>query len=297
MTHPDPTTDFTSPIAGRIEVREPCPWCPDRPMIPRSQMDEHCARLHPEVQVLAAPAVVPSAGRAALRDRIAEALHDHLARTADIRLTKSGEYAFVPEVTDPERMRIVDAVLAVLPEPTTRAAASWAADFAEDVAEKLRSHHEFERSNGALDVAAELRRLAGEPQPTHSETRRCTCEHPADEHSIYGCVDGCACEWMPKRTPVRHAPGKVILCPDCCAKGYAICMPDVPAAGAGQDGAQEGDRIVAYRSALPGAWSLYCTRHLDELGDGTPLTADDLPDGGLCAQCGVDVLIEQEPRS
>ncbi|MBD9700687.1 hypothetical protein IHE56_00985 [Streptomyces sp. ID01-12c] len=73
MTQPD----FTSPIAGRIEVREPCPWCADRPMVPRSLMDEHVARLHPEVQTVdasSAPAsvVVPAADRAALRDRIAE---------------------------------------------------------------------------------------------------------------------------------------------------------------------------------------------------------------------------------
>ncbi|MER6492651.1 hypothetical protein [Streptomyces griseorubiginosus] len=66
-----------------------------------------------------------------------------------------------------------------------------------------------------------------------------------------------------------------------------------PAAGAGQDETQEADRVVAYRSALPGAWSVYCTLHVGELGACTPLTADDLPDGGLCAQCGVDVLIEQ----
>ena len=55
----------------------------------------------------------PAPEQTALRDRIAEALHHHLARTADIRMTKDGEYAFVPEITDPERMRITDAVLSV----------------------------------------------------------------------------------------------------------------------------------------------------------------------------------------
>lgn len=30
----------------------------------------------------------------------------------------------------------------------------------------------------------------------------CNCPHPADEHSIYGCADGCGCEWMPKRPPM-----------------------------------------------------------------------------------------------
>ncbi|MFD3310087.1 hypothetical protein [Streptomyces sp. NPDC058694] len=42
--------DFTSPIAGRIEVRQPCPYCGDRQMIPRRQFDEHVARLHPDVR-------------------------------------------------------------------------------------------------------------------------------------------------------------------------------------------------------------------------------------------------------
>jgi hypothetical protein len=56
-----PTPAFTSPIAGRIEVREPCPWCADRPMIPRTLMDEHVARLHPEVHTGGPGIPVPDA--------------------------------------------------------------------------------------------------------------------------------------------------------------------------------------------------------------------------------------------
>lgn len=41
--------------------------------------------------------------------------------------------------------------------------------------------------------------VAGEQQNETPEARRCVCPHPADEHSVYGCVDGCGCEWMPKR--------------------------------------------------------------------------------------------------
>jgi hypothetical protein len=70
-----------------------------------------------------------------------------------------------------------------------------------------------------------------------------------------------------------------------------------PAGGTQQPKEDDGDRIVAYRSALPGAFSVYCTRHTDDLGDGAiPLTSEDLPDGGLCAQCGADVLIQQQPE-
>ncbi|MET8113829.1 hypothetical protein [Streptomyces prasinus] len=58
-----------------------------------------------------------------LRGRIAEALLDHLSRTADIRPGRSGELAFMLEVTDQERLRIADAVLTVLdPQGDTGAA-------------------------------------------------------------------------------------------------------------------------------------------------------------------------------
>ncbi|MGA5506848.1 DUF6085 family protein [Streptomyces umbrinus] len=42
--------DFSSPIAGNVEVRKPCPYCGDRQMIPTTQYDEHVSRLHPDVR-------------------------------------------------------------------------------------------------------------------------------------------------------------------------------------------------------------------------------------------------------
>lgn len=30
----------------------------------------------------------------------------------------------------------------------------------------------------------------------------CNCVHPTDEHSVYGCADGCPCEYLPNRKPV-----------------------------------------------------------------------------------------------
>jgi hypothetical protein len=59
--------------------------------------------------------------QAALRDRIAQALLDHLSCSADIRTGPNGQLAFMPEIDDPERLRIADAVLAVLPATTDRA--------------------------------------------------------------------------------------------------------------------------------------------------------------------------------
>lgn len=36
-------------------------------------------------------------------------------------------------------------------------------------------------------------------QTTPDDASRCVCRHPADEHSVYGCADDCACEWVPRR--------------------------------------------------------------------------------------------------
>jgi hypothetical protein len=77
----DPSSDFTSPIAGRIEVRVPCPYCGDRQMIPRSQFDEHVMRLHPDVKTTAATSAATDPFEV-LRDAetYLSALHNSVAR-------------------------------------------------------------------------------------------------------------------------------------------------------------------------------------------------------------------------
>ncbi len=94
----DPQPDFTSPIAGRIEVRDPCPWCADRPMIPRTLMDEHVARLHPEVETIdtvAAPAVqAPAADRAAVRAEAFEDAAKMLAGLDPVKAALAGQHAW-----------------------------------------------------------------------------------------------------------------------------------------------------------------------------------------------------------
>jgi hypothetical protein len=51
-----------------------------------------------------------------------------------------------------------------------------------------------------------------EPQPGMTPVRcpgTCRCAHPDDEHSVYGCADGCPCEYLPARRPAVEAqPGK-----------------------------------------------------------------------------------------
>lgn len=182
--------------------------------------------------------------------------------------------------------------------------------------------------------------------PDGGTRKACRCPHPTDEHSMYGCAEGCGCEWMPKRKPMdpvhilgikpdeappaetqaedparidrlrpeftEHSSVEAIdaqlrrarsqerrwhirvewLISLRAARVKQQELGEWPAGGAQQPSEVAGDRIVAYRSALPGAFSVYCTNHADELGDGVmPLTSDDLPDGGVCVRCGVDALI------
>ena len=88
-----------------------------------------------------------------------------------------------------------DAVLAVLPPPADRAAVLREA--ADVLAKSGNAHHR--------NTANRLRRLADEAQQ-QPETRTVQT--------------------------VEHAPGTAILCPDCCAKGHAVCMADQPATAA-----------------------------------------------------------------
>jgi hypothetical protein len=95
--------------------------------------------------------------------------------------------------------------------------------------------------------------------------------------------------------PVQHAPGKVICCPDCRAKSYTVCRDE---SAADQPGSEtEADTVVAYRNTdRPGV--LLCRVHGEGWAGLTPLTSEDLPDGGFCTwpgsprsgPCGRDVL-------
>jgi len=148
----------------------------------------------------APPAAVPAGDQTALRDRIAEAL----------LTTHHREHGYHANcvVCAGDVTGLADAVLAVLPDTSRAAAARWAAYFAEEVAEKLRAHHEFERSNGALDVMTELRRVAGGEQPDEVRPR---CPHCRLPHDLTpGSMGARACEMV--RADIadaerRHAEG------------------------------------------------------------------------------------------
>ncbi|WP_200309599.1 hypothetical protein, partial [Streptomyces adelaidensis] len=92
-------------------------------------------------------------------------------------------------------------------------------------------------------------------------------------------------------------PPKDFICPGAEANAVVLANPQ-PAAGVRQDGAQPQPPVVAYRS--DGGRLLNCLRHVPppaaRHADFHPVTADDLPDGGICTypKCGTDVLIVQQ---
>jgi hypothetical protein len=62
-------------------------------------------------------------------------------------------------------------------------------------------------------AAAVLRKPHGphgwEPQPGMKSVRcpgSCRCDHPDNEHSVYGCADGCPCEYLPARPAAVAQP-------------------------------------------------------------------------------------------
>lgn len=209
---------------------------------------------------------------------------------------------FLANFSDEETARInarevAAAVLAVLPPPADRAAVLH------EAADAVQSHpgpHRDELQPDApgfwwdtrdRDAAADLlRRLAGET-PAATEADRCPHGCNTSTCPCLACEDD---EPAPPREPhpteadLRHAQAVLAR-----FEGRDTVEPS---AGVRQDGAQtEADRIVAYSSV----GSLFCTKCCtgDPDSRSTPVTSEDLPDGGLCDECGVDVLIPQEPSS
>ncbi|MET9813196.1 hypothetical protein [Streptomyces sp. NPDC006355] len=313
MTDPiAPQPDFTSPIAGRIEVREPCPWCPDRPMVPSTLMDDHVARLHPEVQTAtAAPAVqAPAADRtttsrrAGLRDELAAAL-------------EAAPYR--PETRC--SLQLADAIMTVLYREWP-----WLRAEAEDTAP---AEPAADRAAGATAVAASLGR-ANETAPCVAANRAALRDRIAEaliawtyrgkdpEHGgILETVRANAYSRADAVLAVLPAPTNRAAVYAEVAELVRSMAPEHPRNAAWvQDCHHIADRIdetrpllrrmadeaqpaeagiVAYRSK--GDRILRCLSHVppESEGDFDPVTSDDLPDGGICTHpaCGVDVLIPQ----
>lgn len=143
----------------------------------------------------------------------------------------------------------------------------WAADFAEEVAEKLRTHHEFERSNGALDVMTELRRLAAETQqqePEPNDPTQCSgeegfCpEHGFHRHSLK--QDAAEAQQQPdtETQPATTADAKPV-----CICGHPVILHH-------EDVCLRADCTCAdvlEISALPEALEAVLTKRFTELGN------------------------------
>ena len=188
-------------------------------------------------RLAAAVPVPPPADQTALRASVAEALLDHLSRTADIRPGRDGALAFMPEVTDAERLRIADAVLAVLPEPVDRAAVlEEAAQIAVADNQTCPAVYQCQpcltRERVAavlLRAAATTRRVAAEEQPAETQWpgERCMLCPPdtrtrrLEDHmvQVHGARPAAlpAVGEQPETQEARHIGGRVNAedCPAC----------------------------------------------------------------------------------
>lgn len=140
----------------------------------------------------------------------------------------------------------------------------WAADFAEEVAEKLRTHHEFERSNGALDVMTELRRLAAEaqqqePEPPCCSDPTCACVQ-VNADGLCECLKWAEAQQQPdtETQPATTADAKPV-----CICGHPVILHH-------EDVCLRADCTCAdvlEISALPEALEAVLTKRFTELGN------------------------------
>ncbi|MFF5842157.1 hypothetical protein ACFY74_11890 [Streptomyces massasporeus] len=239
------------------------------------------------------------AARAALRNRIAEALEQ-----ADYR-------------PDMRRGDLADAVLPVLPAPVDRAAVLREVEAALRARGK-RLTGEYNDSDilhedGPAAAAATWKRaaelvgrMADEAQPTQPQPTPCSTPNPCEDGELCatheeqqahaaGEHDACGitCEVQMPTAPMRNSivahgiPGTAGMLDELLRRAAAGLLPAVE---------EPGPDVVAFRSPDKPA-ALWCRKHGARWWGLAPLTSDDLPDGGVCGDCGVDVLIQQEGRS
>jgi hypothetical protein len=193
------------------------------------KLDLNVARLTGDA--LKADEHVAPTDRAALRDRIRRALCEAEGFGWDTDMLEHDEYG-----------EVADAVLAVLPAPADRAAIlREAADALPEADLRLVPPMDRKRVANWLrrlaDAASGPGRADGETQQDEAQ-KPCVCSHPADEHSVYGCSEGCGCEWMPKRRPAMdpvHILG-VGSDEDCSALRAALLGRQQPVAVSQPDG-------------------------------------------------------------
>lgn len=237
--------------------------------------------------------VPPPADQTALRDRIRRAICEAEGFGWDTDMLEPDEYG-----------EVADAVLAVLPEQTAlpltaveRQFLTFALGLAAD--EMASRGSEFgEDDEAALE---KLRRVAAEEQPAetraseaHPPSHTWTVESPRRDNwaswgATYDDRDWAVerCESAASTAPQR--PFRLVRA----TTTYTVEAEHTPPAVGEQPETQE-TRVVAYVLAV--RTELHCLRCTpNRAGDiWTPVTSEELEDGGICTVCGVDVLIPQE---
>jgi hypothetical protein len=227
----------------------------------------------------AAPAVssagvvqLPPTNQAALVELGAQAVW---ARYTDAEPSRAGLVLANPHAV---AEAVLDAVLKVLPAPVNGAAV-------------YRALADQQTQLAVADDLARRRDMAAARRQLVKELRRMAAEAPATEERS-GCplCGHLGCMGKGRRCNVTMTSESRVWGPPCQCLGVdaAVVQPQPD---------ETPDRIVGYR--LAGHRDLHCAGCTpSKRGDiWEPVTSDDLPDGGLCATCHVDVLIPQEPQS
>ncbi|MFF9624239.1 hypothetical protein [Streptomyces griseosporeus] len=229
----------------------------------------------------------PPADRTGLRDRIAAAIHDN--RFPD------SSWAAQPEVIRADYRSVADAVLAVLPAPADeikqlrekhKASLRRADEINNALMEEVQRYADGKERPVLWSVYNAMHLRAIEAEAELEKLRRLS--PPVDRAALLEIADAIAgIDFHPK----ARARSLDI------AAGLAMRlrrMADEAQPAQPQTGeAQHTDRIVGY--VLAGHTDVHCLRCTPaNPGDiWTPVTAEELEDGGLCTRCGTDVLIAQ----
>ncbi|MFF6781402.1 hypothetical protein [Streptomyces sp. NPDC012510] len=248
-----------------------------------------------------APAVPvpPPTDQTALRDRIADrperyavAIHDAMEPDLSLVDQEPGQQALFA--------RAAEAVVALADSEQATLRRKLAA------AEKIRENADFHLGQ---EMA---RRQLGEKEAARLSADRAAVLNAAAQHlytalfpAVYDDMGQKAAEGVQRAvSELRRlaaeaiSPWRILGIANCQTPATHNQGCACTAAGVGQDGAQPSELIiVAYRAS--GARVLRCRAHAPSDHTGfTPLTAEDLPDGGICTypECGVDVLMSQEER-
>ena len=262
-----------------------------------SEQEQHLSLLDARNYLRAAlkaglvPAVVPSVGVPALRDRVRRAVCEAEGFAWDSSMLEPDEYGDV-----------ADAVLAALPAPADRAAEGLAKHVVRAIfALKSPTPPGSEHYRAGWDDGVEAAMDAARDAVLH----RLATEAAAPVVGV--AADTTPAAERPRCTycglPHDLTPSMALAC----ASIRAMVDTVAPAEPGPVVPAQPGNDtpVVAYRSHSGSL--LRCLTHTPDqtaLDNGTfhPVTADDLPDGGICTyrapgvECGVDVLTPQQPK-